>query len=138
MIDFVNVRLITILKSNPSKNFLYSLESLAYHIYKYYGKLIDSFKGNLKPYRSISKLVESDLDVSLRYPMTIKIMKNMKLSQQENQIIKRALDLMKGNKFTHFYAVYLLPENDCNPKDYDIILKLIKKGVFQPIPKKEE
>ena len=138
MTDFINVRLITILKSNPSKNFLYSLESLAYHIYKYYGKLIDNFKGTLKPFRSIGKLVESDLEVSLRYPMTIKINKSMKLSPPEKQIVKRALDLMKENKFSYFYAVYLLPENNCNPNDYDIILKLIKKGVFQPIRKDYE
>jgi len=138
MTDFINVRLITILKSNPSKNFLYSLESLAYHIYKYYGKLIDNFKGTLKPFRSISKLVESDLEVSLRYPMTIKINKSMKLSQPEKQIVKRALDLMKENKFSYFYAVYLLPENNCNPNDYDIILKLIKKGVFQSLRKDYE
>ncbi|TFG17194.1 MAG: hypothetical protein EU531_03950 [Promethearchaeota archaeon] len=138
MTDFINVRLITILKSNPSKNFLYSLESLAYHIYKYYGKLIDNFKGTLKPFRSISKLVESDLEVSFRYPMTIKINKSMKLSQPEKQIVKRALDLMKENRFSYFYAVYLLPENNCNPSDYDIILKLIKKGVFQPIRKDYE
>lgn len=138
MTDFINVRLITILKSNPSENFLYSLESLAYHIYKYYGKLIDNFKGTLKPFRSISKLVESDLEVSLRYPMTIKINKKVKLSQQENQIVKRALDLMKANRFSHFYAVYLLPENNCNPADYDAILKLIKKGIFQSIRKEEK
>ena len=135
MTDFINVRLITILKSNPSKNFLYSLETLAYHIYKYYGKLIDNFKGSLKPFRSIIKLVESDLEISLRYPMTIKINKKVKLSQQENQVIKRALDLMKQNSFSHFYAVYLLPENECNPRDYDVILGLIKKGIFQPIRK---
>ncbi|TFF84129.1 MAG: hypothetical protein EU552_01415 [Promethearchaeota archaeon] len=135
MTDFINVRLITILKSNPSKNFLYSLETLAYHIYKYYGKLIDNFKGSLKPFRSIIKLVESNLEISLRYPMTIKINKKVKLSQQENQVIKRALDLMKQNSFSHFYAVYLLPENDCNPSDYDVILELIKKGIFQPIRK---
>jgi len=138
MTDFINVRLITILKSNPSKNFLYSLESLAYHIYKYYGKLIDNFKGTLKPFRSISKLVESDLEVSLRYPMTIKINKSLKLSQPEKQIVKRALELMKENRFSHFYAVYLLPENDCNPSDYDVILKLIKKGVFQSLRKDYE
>ncbi|MEJ2295235.1 MAG: hypothetical protein P8Y23_10760, partial [Candidatus Lokiarchaeota archaeon] len=138
MTDFINVRLITILKSNPSKNFLYSLESLAYHIYKYYGKLIDNFSGNLKPFRSISKLVDSDLEVSLRYPMTIKIAKKIKLSQHENQIIKRALNLMKETKVSHFYAVYLLPENNCSPDDYEVILGLIKKGIFQPIRKQED
>jgi hypothetical protein len=138
MTDFMNVRLITILKSNPSKNFLFSIETLAYHVYKYYGKLIDKFTGNLKPFRSINKLVESDLNVSFRYPMTVKIVKNLKLDQSEKEIVKRAQDFIKENNFDYFYAVYLLPDNACSPQDYETILKLIKKGIFQPLESNEE
>ena len=45
---------------------------------------------------------------------------------------------MKETKFSHFYAVYLLPENNCSPDDYEVIMGLIKKGVFQPIKKQED
>ncbi len=133
MSDFVNVRLITIMKSNPSKNFLYSIESLAYHIYKYYSKLIDNFKGILEPFRGIKRLVESDLNVSFRYPLTVSVYKNIKLSQNEKEMIKKALNFMKENDFKYFYTVYLLPDNTCKPKDYETILQLIKKGIFRPI-----
>lgn len=135
MSEFINLRLIVIMKSNPSKNFLYSIESLAYHIYKYYGKLIDDFQGNLKPFRSIQKLIDSDLNVSFRYPLRVSISKNLKLNQSEKDIVKKATTFMKENDFTFFYAIYLLPENECGPKDYEALLSLIKKGIFVPVKK---
>ncbi|MFX1496894.1 MAG: hypothetical protein ACFFBH_05180 [Promethearchaeota archaeon] len=137
MTEFINLRLIVIMKSNPTKNFLYSIESLAYHIYKYYGKLIDDFQGNLKPFRSIQKLIDSDLNVSFRYPLRVSISKNFKLNQSEKDMIKKATTFMKDNDFTYFYAIYLLPENECGPKDYETLLSLIKKGVFVPVKKQK-
>ncbi|MFW9939177.1 MAG: hypothetical protein ACFFD5_16145 [Candidatus Thorarchaeota archaeon] len=137
MTEFINLRLIIIMKNNPSKNFIYSIESLAYHIYKYYGKYIDNFQGNLKPFRSIKKLVESDLNVSLLYPLTVTIKKDMKLNQDERDMVKKAQTFMKEHNSPYFYFLYLIPENACSPKDYQITLQLIKKGTFQPIDKKE-
>ena len=137
MTEFINLRLIVIMKSNPSKNFLYSIESLAYHIYKYYGKFIDNFQGNLKPFRSIKKLVESDLNVSLLYPLSVVIKKDMKMTQDERDMVKKAQIFMKEHNFPYFYFLYLIPENTCSPKDYKITLQLIKKGIFQPLDKKE-
>ena len=132
MTEFINLRLIVIMKSNPSKNFLYAIESLAYHIYKYYGKIIDKFEGNLKPFRSIQKLIDSDLNLSIRYPLVLSMSKNIKLTQDEKEMVKKASKFMKENNFNYFYAVYLLPDNVCGPKDYETILSLIKKGIFQP------
>ncbi|MFX1267346.1 MAG: hypothetical protein ACFFAK_05240 [Promethearchaeota archaeon] len=132
MTEFINLRLIVIMKSNPSKNFLYAIESLAYHIYKYYGKLIDKFEGNQKPFLNIQKLIDSDLNVSIRYPLKLSISKNIKLTQDEKEMVEKASTFMKENNFKYFYAVYLLPENVCGPKDYETILSLMKKGIFQP------
>jgi hypothetical protein len=132
MTDFMNVRIITIMSRSPSVNFFYSLESLAYHIYKYYGKLIDNFQGHLKPFRSIKKLVDSDLHTSFRYPLTLSNFKMGKLKQNEKEMIHKASKFMKENDFSYFYAIYLLPENACGPKDYETIVALIKKGIFQP------
>ena len=47
MTEFVNLRLILIMKQHPSSNFLFSLEDLAYDLYKYYGEHIDQFNGNI-------------------------------------------------------------------------------------------
>ncbi|MFW9947057.1 MAG: hypothetical protein ACFFDX_09545 [Candidatus Odinarchaeota archaeon] len=132
MTEFINLRLIVIMKSNPSKNFLYAIESLAYHIYKYYGKVIDKFEGNLKPFRSIQKLIDSDLNLSIRYPLKLSISKDIKLTQDEKEMVEKASKFMIENNFKYFYAIYLLPDNVYAPKDYETILSLIKKGVFQP------
>jgi len=137
MTEFINLRLIVIMKSNPSKNFLYSIESLAYHIYKYYGKWIENFQGNLKPFRSMKKLVESDLNISLLYPLTVVIKKDMKMTQDERDMVKRAQTFMKEHNSPYFYFIYLIPENAYSPKDFRITLQLIKKGIFQPLDKKE-
>ncbi|MFW9783494.1 MAG: hypothetical protein ACFFFB_14520, partial [Candidatus Heimdallarchaeota archaeon] len=133
MTEFINLRLIVIMKSNPSKNFLYSIESLAYHIYKYYSKLIESFEGDLRPFRSIQKLIDSDLNVSFRYPLRVSIPKEAKLNQNEKEMVKKATNFMKDYNLTYFYAIYLLPDNVCGPKDYETLLNLIKKGIFVPI-----
>ncbi|MFX1390060.1 MAG: hypothetical protein ACFE9Z_08365 [Promethearchaeota archaeon] len=133
MTEFVNLKLIIIMGKNPSKNFLYSVESLAYYIFKYYGKLLDSFEGVLAPFQGISKLVEKILNVSFISPLTITINKNAKLSQDDREMINRARKFMQENDFDHFYSLYLLPDNACTPKDYETILRLIEKGVFQPI-----
>ena len=39
---------------------------------------------------------------------------------------------MKEHHFDFIYSLYLLPENECSPKDAQTILNLISKGVFKP------
>ncbi|MFX0041907.1 MAG: hypothetical protein ACFE8L_03245 [Candidatus Hodarchaeota archaeon] len=133
MSEFVNLRIIIIMKENPSKNFLYSIESLAYDIYKNYGNLIDQFSGNLQPFRGIKDLVEKHLNTLFIYPLHIVMPKKAELNQNEKEMIKKALDFMKQHKFNYFHSIYLLPENVCTPKDYEAIRSLIKKGIFRPV-----
>jgi hypothetical protein len=52
-------------------------------------------------------------------------------------MVKKAHNFMKEHNFPYFYFLYLIPDNTCSPKDFQITLDLIKKGVFQPIDKKE-
>jgi hypothetical protein len=59
--------------------------------------------------------------------------KSAKLSQEEREMINRAYQVMGENEMDHFYSLYLLPDEACTPKDYETILKLIEKGIFQPI-----
>ncbi len=140
MTEFVNLRLIVIMKQKPSENFGYDIESLAYDIYKYFGKQIDKFTGILKPFRSINKLVEHHLNVSFLYPLSVdlSLKYKTKLGQDEKNMVKRALDFLKENNSNYFYSLYLLPENKCTPNDFDTITRLIKKGIFRPFQKPEE
>ena len=140
MTEFVNLRLIVIMKKKPTENFVYDIESLAYDIYKYFGKQIDNFTGILKPFHPINKLVEHHLNISFLYPLLVDIplKTNTKLNQQEKHMVERALDFLKENDTKYFYSLYLLPENVCTPNDFDTITRLIKKGIFRPYKKLEE
>ncbi|MFX0024468.1 MAG: hypothetical protein ACFE9S_19275, partial [Candidatus Hermodarchaeota archaeon] len=48
------------------------------------------------------------------------------------EMVVKASKFMKENNFDYFYAIYLFPDNVCGPKDFETILSLIKKGIFQP------
>lgn len=130
--EFVNLKLIITLKENPSPNFKFIMEDLAYDIYKQYGDEIDKFAGILKPFRNMNVLIEKHLKVSFLYPLTIVKNPKYKLSMSEKEMVTKARTFMKENKFNYFYSLYLMPENACTPKDYQTIFNLIEKGIFQP------
>ena len=133
--EFVNLKLIVTLKDNPSSNFKFIMEDLAYDIYKDYGAEIDKFTGILKPFQNMNGLIEKHLNISFLY--RLKIVKNpkIKLSMSEKEMVAKARTFMKENNFNYFYSLYLLPENTCTPKDYQTIFSLIEKGIFQPTEK---
>ncbi|MFW9773773.1 MAG: hypothetical protein ACFFEO_16600, partial [Candidatus Thorarchaeota archaeon] len=133
MAEFVNLRLIVIMKENPSKNFVYSIEVLAYEIYNKYGSLFDEFQGNLAEFQGIKNLLNEHLGTSFAYPLVVDYSLKTKLPPSEREMIKRALDLMKEKSLKFFYTRQLLPENVCTPKDYETILHLIEKKIFLPI-----
>jgi len=130
--EFVNLKLIITLKENPSPNFKFIMEDLAYDIYKQYGEDIDKFAGILKPFRNMNVLIEKHLNISFLYPLNVKQNPKIKLSMSEKEMVNKAFAFMKENKFGHFYSLYLMPENTCSPKDYQTIFNLIEKGIFQP------
>ncbi|MFW9873171.1 MAG: hypothetical protein ACFFG0_08730 [Candidatus Thorarchaeota archaeon] len=134
MSEFVNVRLILIMKENPSRFFLYSIEELTYDIYKSYGALIDSFNGDVAPFRSIEILLKKHLDLSFVYPLKIaqtEYLEKTRITQNERVYINKANSLMKTKNMNHFYMKSILPEKECNPKDVESVHKLIEKKIFQ-------
>jgi hypothetical protein len=132
MTEFVNIRLILNMKEHPSQNFHYDIESLAYDIYKTYGKDIEDFRGNVKQFSGIKELVEKNLNTSFIYPLEVVPNKSIKLTQSEREMLNKALTFMKEHNFDYVYSIYLLPENECSPKDAQAVLNLISKGVFKP------
>ena len=130
--EFVNLKLIVTLKENPSTNFKFIMEDLAYDIYKQYGGEIDKFAGILKPFHNMNVLIEKHLNTSFLYKLNVKQNPKIKLSGYEKEMVNKALAFMKENKFDYFYSLYLMPENISSPKDYKTIFSLIEKGIFQP------
>jgi hypothetical protein len=133
MKEFVNIRLILNMKDSPSEDFIYSVESLAYEIYKKYGDQIENFKGSLKQFSGIKNLIEKHLNVSFLLPFKVVENPNIRLSPSEKAMVNKAIEFVKDHKFDYFYSLYLLPANECTPKDAEIILNLIEKGIFKPI-----
>ncbi|MFX1390034.1 MAG: hypothetical protein ACFE9Z_08235 [Promethearchaeota archaeon] len=134
MTEFVNLRLILIMKEPPSANFFYALEDLAYDIYKYYGKFVEDFTGDIKPFKSIEKLLRHHLNTTITYPMTlsrIEKLAKVRISPAEREYINKATAFMKRNSIDHFYLTSILHEKECNPKDLEIIYKLQEKNIFQ-------
>ena len=133
--EFVNLKLIITLKENPSANFKFIMEDLAYDIYNQYGEKIDKFTGILKPFEDMSALIEKHLNVSFLYKLNIVENPKIKLSMSEKEMVGKARTFMKENNFNYFYSLYLMPENTSSPKDYQTIFNLIEKGIFQPLKK---
>ncbi len=133
MNEFVNLRVIISMKDNPSKNFIYAVDDLAYDIYKNYGDEIDKFRGNVKKFRGIDQLIEKHLGVSFILPLKVIVSDDQKLTLAEKQMVEKALTMMDNLKMDFIYSLNLLPENECTPKDYRTIMNLIQKGVFKPI-----
>jgi hypothetical protein len=136
MTEFVNIRLILILKEHPSANFLYSLEDLAFDLYKYYGELIDKFNGDIQPFKSIENLLKHHLNTSLTYPLKltkIERLDKVRINPSERALISKATSIMKTKNTSSFYLTSLLPEQECSPKDLEIILNLIEKKIIQII-----
>ncbi|MFO7795882.1 MAG: hypothetical protein ACQERB_07415 [Promethearchaeati archaeon] len=135
MNDFVNVRVIVVMKEQPSTNFQYTLDDLTYDIYINYGPKIDKFQGDLKEFVGIEKIIEKNINIDLLYPFRLNLKPKMKvkLDDDEKKIIQRAQNLMRDNNMDYFYSIYLLPENDCEPEDFETIKTLIEKDIFHPI-----
>ncbi|MFX1232921.1 MAG: zinc-ribbon domain-containing protein [Promethearchaeota archaeon] len=94
MTEFVNIRLILIMKKSPSKDFIHGVELLVYDIYKYYGKLIEEFHGNIRDFRGIKELIEKHLNVSFIYPPKVEVPNNVRLNPAEKEMVEKAKKIM--------------------------------------------
>ncbi|MFX0043035.1 MAG: hypothetical protein ACFE8L_08995 [Candidatus Hodarchaeota archaeon] len=134
MSEFVNIRLILIMRESPSKYLLYSLEDLAYETYKNYGDMIEQFNGDVRKFKGIEDLLIKHLNVSIIYPLSlasIDQIEKIRINPTEKSFINNAISIMKKKNINTFYIKELLPEKSCSPKDIEIILKLIGKNIFQ-------
>jgi hypothetical protein len=96
--EFVNLRLILIMKEEPSRSFVLSVEELAYDIYKTYGDHIDNFNGDIKPFKGIEELIKLHLKISFIYPLKSSIIEQLnkiKLSRNERDFVNNANDIFK-------------------------------------------
>ncbi len=132
MSEFKSFRILLIMKEHPSQDFLESIKALSYDIDKRYGNIIESFNGNLIPFKGIGELLEQHLQTALIYPLEI-IKLDIKLKSYEKSMVNRAKAIMKKKNKDYFTVTSLLSiRKDFDAKEAEIILNLIKKKVFQP------
>ncbi|MFX1317485.1 MAG: hypothetical protein ACFE9T_16605, partial [Promethearchaeota archaeon] len=134
MSEFVNLRLILILKDNPSQYLVFSIEDLASDIYKNYGYLIDQFNGDVRQFKGIKDLLIKYLNISIIYPLklvNIEKLEKIKTSLAEKAMIADVISIMNKKNTDTFYLKDIINEDTCNPKDFKIILKLIEKNILQ-------
>jgi len=128
--DFVNLRLILITRKSPSKHFIYSIEEFAYDIYKNYGNLIDSFKGETVPFTGIEDLLRQRFNSFFLYPVklpeTDKIRKG-RLTQNEMKFVNKAVDLMKAKNQDYFYIRDLMSEKEFTQSEKEIIKAIYER-----------
>ncbi|MFW9784875.1 MAG: response regulator [Candidatus Heimdallarchaeota archaeon] len=97
MSEFVNLRLILMMRESPSKFFQVSAEELVYDIYKNYGDMIDDFNGDIKPFSTIHKFVKPHLSFipSLNQAKIKKLCK-IRLTPEEVDYVNKAVEIMKN------------------------------------------
>jgi hypothetical protein len=106
---------------------------LSFDIEEKYGKLLESFKGNLQPFAGIEELLKINLNTSFLYPLKVVNNKKLKTSQLEKIMTSRALNIMKKRNAEYFYITYLMEEKSFDSKDIEILFTLLEKKVFQPV-----
>jgi len=133
MSEFVNLRLILLMQESPTRNFLFSLEDLAYDVYKNYGERIDSFNGDVNPFVGIKELLKQHLNVSFISPLKIaKIEKlsKIRISQSQRLLINNVVNRIKTGNLDPFFIRDIISGKECNPKDIENILDLMDKKIF--------
>jgi hypothetical protein len=133
MSDFKDFRLINIMKENPSREFFEALVPLSYDIEKYYGNSLKNFNGEISQFEGIKDLIETHLQISLIYPLSVAFDENTKLNINEKALVNKASEIMKQKSSDYFFVSNLLSDDNFNVRNGEMILKLIKKGIFRPI-----
>jgi len=133
MSEFKDFRIVLIMNDIPSSLFLESIRKLSYDIEGKYGKLLESFKGNVQQFKGIEELLKIHLNTSLLYPLKIVKTGKTNINQIEKNIINRAENVMKKRNSTYFYITYIVEQKSLDSKDIETLFSLLEKKVFQPV-----
>lgn len=133
MVEFKNFRLILIMKDLPSKSFYDSISALSLEIEEKYGSYLETFEGELEPFKTIEDLIKKHLGTAFLYPLKVVGAGKAKISTNERTMIDKALILMKKKKTKYCFTKQLIQDKGYNSKDIEIIFSLIDKKIFQPL-----
>jgi hypothetical protein len=132
MSDFKDIRIIFILKENPSENLLKAIKSISYDIDRKYGKLAKNFKGKRKEFIGMSEIIRKYFFMPFIYPLKIIESENIILNQGERELLTEAKTIMNENNINYIFSTFLMPQQEFEMKTAKIISSLIEKGIFNP------
>ncbi|MBD3255711.1 MAG: hypothetical protein GF383_11510 [Candidatus Lokiarchaeota archaeon] len=133
MSEYKNFRIILILTDNPSESFLESVEELSYDIDKEFGKELENFKGDVRMFAGIKDIIEKHFYTTFIHPLTIVVSADTKLTLAEQTMVNKAKAIMKKNNLNYFFTTFLMADEKFNPKNVELIFKLIDKKIFRPV-----
>ena len=132
MAEFKNFRLILIMKDLPSESFYDSISALSLEIEEKYGSYLETFKGELDPFKTIEEVLKKHLGTTFLYPLKVVEEDKAKINTNERTMINKALHLMKKNKNKYCYTTQLMQDKGYKLKDLETIFSLIDKKILQP------
>lgn len=132
MAEFMNFRLILIMKELPSESFYDLISNLSLEIEDKYGSYLEKFKGDLEPFKTIEELIKKNLGTSFLYPLKVVETEKTKINTNERSMMNKALNLMKKNRIKYCFTTQLMQGNGYKSKDIETIFSLIDKKILQP------
>ena len=133
MSEYKQFRIILIMKETPSYEFLETLKNTTIETDEKFGRFLAEFKGDIRPFKYVERLLIQRLETSFLYPLKIAEVPKTKLSSFEKDLLKRVRKHLESTNSKNFRISYFIDKEDVNPLDVKMFSALIEKRIFQPI-----
>ncbi|MFO7794504.1 MAG: hypothetical protein ACQERB_04210 [Promethearchaeati archaeon] len=133
MDEYSNFRIIAIMKEIPSNEFLNSIKDLSYELEEKFGKYLENFNGDIRPFKYIDRLIIKHLNGELLHPLKLEKVDESKFNQEERTLISKISKLRKIKESEYVFFRDLVHERACDPEEIIIINKLIEQRILKPI-----
>lgn len=133
MSEYKLFRIILIMKENPSSEFLESLKLTTIETDEKFGRFLKEFKGDVRPFQYIERLLIQRLETSFLYPLKLSETPGSKLRSNEKDLLKRVKKHLISSDSSRLKISYFIDKDAINPVDVKLFSALIKKRILQPI-----
>ncbi|MFX1355582.1 MAG: hypothetical protein ACFFGP_16630, partial [Promethearchaeota archaeon] len=133
MSEYKQFRLIFIMKETPSNEFLEALRLTTIETDEKFGRFLEGFDGDLRPFKYVERLLMQRLKTSFLYQLKIVEMPNIKLNTLEKDLIMRVKKHLKSTTSTHFTVLDFIDKDAINPLEVKLFIDLMEKRIFIPI-----
>lgn len=133
MDEYSKFRIILMMRESPSDEFLEDVKELSYELKEKFEPYLKDFKGNIKPFRYIDRLIVKHLNGELLYSLKLNLKKNIKTTPAERVIILKISKLLKNKNTNKILFREIVQEKSCDPDEIITIKSLIEKNILKPM-----